>query len=228
VVDEPGLVVVNAAAFKADWQSRFDPAATGPAPFHPLEGGAVEVPTMRQHNRFLYAGDDGLELLELPYRHKEFSMLLCLPRERDGAIGELTWERVEALARELRVREVDVRVPRFSIRKPLDLKPVLTAMGLEAAFDRDRADFDAMIHRNIDAFRIYLADMLHQGWIEVDEKGSDAAATTTVSHYSIGCSAPPPPTPATFHADRPFVFLIVHNPSRGIMFAGWYGGPEAD
>jgi len=62
---------------------------------------------------------------------------------------------------------------------------------------------------------------MHDAWIEVNEEGTEAAAATTTTHYSIGCSAPARTPRAEFHADHPFLFFIVHNGSRSILFAGW-------
>jgi len=61
----------------------------------------------------------------------------------------------------------------------------------------------------------------------VNEEGTEAAAATATTHFSIGCSAAPRPAPVDFHADHPFLFMVVHNPSRSILFVGWVSDPEA-
>jgi serpin B len=99
-------------------------------------------------------------------------------------------------------------------------------MGLESAFDKQRADFDKMIIKNFGAFRVYITDSYHDAWIDVHEEGIEAAAATATAHFSFGCSAPRQPMPAEFHADHPFLFMIVHNESRSILFAGWISNPE--
>jgi serpin B len=98
-------------------------------------------------------------------------------------------------------------------------------MGAEQAFDRSRANFDGMIVQRPEAAHVYLSSVRHETWMEVSEEGTEAAAVTASVHYTVGCSAEEPPMPAEFHADRPFLYFIVHNPSRSILFAGWIGNP---
>ena len=106
------------------------------------------------------------------------------------------------------------------------MKQSLSEMGVKAAFDKGRADFDRMIIKKPEAFRVYMSEIYHDAWIDVHEEGTEAAAATSTIHYSFGCSTPSQPPPAEFHADHPFVYLIVHNESRSILFAGWVSHPE--
>jgi serpin B len=85
-----------------------------------------------------------------------------------------------------------------------------------------------MIVKKPEAYRVYLSDVFQDAFIEVHEKGTEAAAVTTTVHYSIGCSAgPPPPRRVDFHADHPYLFAIVHNESRSVLFAGWVTDPKS-
>ncbi len=72
---------------------------------------------------------------------------------------------------------------------------------------------------------MYLSEVYHDAWIDVHEEGTRAAAASTSHHFSMGCAAPPRPIPAEFHADHPFLFLIVHNQSRSVLFGGWLAKP---
>ena len=94
-----------------------------------------------------------------------------------------------------------------------------------SAFDSARADFDRMIVKSMGAYRIYLSKVYHDAWIEVNEEGTEAAAATTAEHSSFGCSASAPAMCVDFHADHPFLFLIVDNKSRSVLFAGWIVDP---
>ena len=60
------------------------------------------------------------------------------------------------------------------------------------------------------------------GFFSVGGAGFDSSGSC-----SLGCSASPGPTPVEFHADHPFLFMIVHNASRSVLFAGWISDPRA-
>lgn len=245
VIDEPGLVSVNAVYFKADWDSRFDRVSTQLRPFHIDAATKVDAAMMHQRSILPYAENDQFKMLKLPYVGDTFSMYLFLPnpggpgmlRGIDGAqpaphrsvldlLRELSPETIAELKRNLRPEEVDVLLPKFEMRSHLAVKDSLSAMGVLAAFDARKANFDRMIAKTADAYRVYIGAIYQDAWIDVHEEGAEAAAVTTTIHFSIGCSAAPHAMPAFFHADRPFAFLLVHNQSQSILFGGWVSDPR--
>jgi len=230
VIDEPALVSVNAVYFKADWASRFDKKATGNRAFH-VDGSTVKnIPMMQQNAALIYAENDDFQFLEIPYVDNRFSMYVLLPKQIIGikeAVSRLKQETVVDLKRKAYSHNVDVLFPLFEIRKQYNVADTLKSLGAGVAFDKKRADFDKMIVKKWEAYRIYISSMSHDAWIEVHEDGTKAAATTTTTHFSFGCSAPMNPTPAVFHADHPFLFAIVENKSYSILFAGWFANPKA-
>ncbi len=228
VIDEPALVSVNAVYFKADWGSRFDKGATRPLPFHVDPQTAQNVPMMHQRSLLAYAADKDFQFLEIPYVEGRYSMYVFLPRETLGVkelVSRVTAERVIALKRASAGRNVDVLLPKFEVGSHYDVKQSLAAMGVRAAFDEDQADFDKMIVKRPEAFRVYINSASHDAWIEVYEEGTKAAAATATTHYSIGCSTSPGSMPVAFHADHPFLFAIVDNKSYDILFGGWIVNP---
>ena len=229
VIDEPALVLVNAIWFKGSWGCRFDKAATTNMPFHVDARISAPAAMMRQQAELPYAEDETFQFLELPYENGEFSMYVLLPKE-PASIGKwvagVNAKLVLALKGNAFVHTVDVALPKFETRDHLGLKQLLSEMGVREAFDSREADFDRMIHKREEAFRVYISDCLHDAWVRVDEEGSEAAATTTTVHYSIGCSAQSRPRPVLFHADHPFLYLIVHNESRSVLFSGWFSDPR--
>jgi serpin B len=228
IIEEPGLVVINAVCFQAPWGSKFDAESTDMMPFHIDEATTEDAMMMHQNSLLLYSEDEDVKFLEIPYIDASYSMYFILPQEV-LSVGELmdliTEKRIATLKRKAYSHKVDVLLPKFTMHGHLDMKHALTEMGVEQAFDSQKADFDKMIKKKIQAFRIYISQILHDGYIEVNEEGTEAAAATTTIHYSFGCSAPPPPVAVDFHADHPFLFLIVHNESRSILFAGWLSDP---
>jgi serpin B len=230
IVDEPALVCVNAVYFNADWASRFDKTSTRKEPFHVDASTTTEMMMMHQRALLPYFENENVKFLEIPYIDGSYSMYVVLPKEiisiRDLA-ETLSAEMVVGLKRSSFVHEVDVLFPKFEMKSHLGVKDALSDIGVKSAFDKQRADFDQMIIKKFEAFRIYISEIYHDAWIDVHEEGTEAASATTTTHFSFGCSAPPRPMPAQFHANHPFLFMIIHNQSRSILFAGWISNPEA-
>lgn len=229
IIDEPGLVLVNAIYFKSDWASRFNKSETRDRLFYMPDGESRQTAFMHQHSLLRYSKDEAFQFLELPYVDGKFAMLVLLPQETIGVeamLRGMSEERIFDLLRQSSIHEVDVLLPKFEIESHLAAAGLLQAMGVHEAFDRHRANFDAMIHKKSEAYRIYVSEVYHDAAIEVHEEGTKAAAATTSVNYSFGCSTSMSVTPpAVFHADHPFLFLIVHAPSRSILFAGWMAKP---
>jgi serpin B len=228
VIDEPGLVSVNAVYFKAEWISRFAPNGTLKQKFYTTSGTEREVPMMHQTSLLLYSQNARFKFLEMPYRGGLYSMIVLLPREKtdpEGMLAALTAEAVVNLKSSALPHKVDVMFPKFLIAHHSDVKSILVGMGAGMAFDSSRADFGGMIVKKMEASRVYLSSVRHDAWMDVGEEGTEVAAVTTSVHFTVGCSAEGPPMAAEFHADHPFLFLIVHNRSRSVLFAGWIGNP---
>jgi serpin B len=229
VIDEPALVTVNAVYFKADWGSRFDKSATHNRPFQIDSATTADARMMHQQSILPYSENDSVKFLEIPYIDSAYSMYVLLPKSVvpvQQLLHDLTAETIMDLKRRAFGHEVDVLLPKYELRSHLSLRDELSAMGVHAAFDNGKADFDRMIIKKVEAFRVYISEIYHDAWIDVHEEGTEAAAATSTIHFSFGCSAPSVPPPAEFHADHPFAFLIVHNESRSILFAGWVAKPQ--
>lgn len=209
-------VIVNAIYFKGDWASRFDASRTEPEPFWITAAQSIKATMMRQKHVFQYAEQDDLQILELPYIGHDLSMLVLLPKERNGLPEmekRLNGDNVAKWIKALAARTVDARFPKFKIDCRFALKQTLSAMGMSDAFSEGRADFTGMTPQR----PMFVDAVDHAAIIEVDEKGTVAAAATSVS---FGCATPSVPPPATFHADHPFIFLIRENRTGTILFLG--------
>ena len=229
IIDEPALVNVNAVYFKADWASRFDKDSTSKRAFNIDESTTVEIPMMHQISVLPYSENEKLQFLELPYIGNHYSMYVILPKELIGIqeiIQSVTIEQIVDLKQRAFSHEVDVLLPKFEMMSNLGVRKFLSAMGVKSAFSNQKADFDKMIIKKYEAFRIYISEIYHDVWIDVHEEGTEAAAATSTIHFSFGCSAAVQPMPVDFHADHPYLFMIVHNDSLSILFAGWMSNPE--
>ncbi|MBW6513159.1 MAG: serpin family protein [Candidatus Syntrophosphaera sp.] len=224
-----GLVLVNAIYFKGSWLKRFDPKQTRPDRFYtssqvrtPETARPVQMMSLR--DSFAYAELPGYQILELPYAEPDLAMLFILPEEiwqmkmalNHGSLME--WQ--EKLVRQ----EVHVQIPRFKFQLTLEgLSDILKNLGMNAAFDPDRADFSGIMKLS-PGQRLYILDVIHKAFVEVKEEGTEAAAATGVvmGVTSVGPSAPAIPV---FRADKPFVYMILHKPSGTILFLGKFADP---
>jgi serpin B len=215
------LVLVNAIYFKGRWASQFDQDRTRAAPFWITSNEAVQAPMMTQSHEFRYAESDNLQILELPYTGDDLSMVVLLPRGRDGLASleaALTVQDLGKWTRNLRDTEVQVSLPRFEITFPTRLDEALTSMGMVDAFSLDRANFAGMDgHENC----LYVAAVFHKAFVAVNEEGTEAAAATAVVMKARAMPAPPP----VFRADHPFVFFIRENSTGSILFLGRVANP---
>ena len=217
------FVLVNAIYFKCLWESQFEESATVPKPFFPLAGDAYPAKTMRQTEEFPYLENDLVQVLELPYVGGRYSMVIALPRQRLG-LPEVTKQFCDSTLgvdlRNLRPTLVDVSLPKFVIEGPtVDLIPYLQRLGMEQVFDPDRADLGGVSQEK--PLWVYL--VLHKAWIEVDEKGTEAAAATVIA--GMGGMPEPMPRPVVFRADHPFLFLIRDRGTGSALFIGQLVAP---
>jgi serine protease inhibitor len=217
------LVLVNAIYFKGNWASQFDKKLTTPAPFLITPSEKVEVPMMAQERTFGYGQRDSLQILELPYAGDDLAMIVLLPEKVDG-LSELetalTVENVEKWMGSVWETEVQVFLPRFKIGCAFRLHDRLVSMGMVDAFDESKANFSGM---DGNENWLYISDVVHKAFADVNEEGTEAAAATAVV---VRSKAVPPPLPV-FRADHPFVFLIRENHTGSILFVGRVVNPLA-
>lgn len=208
--------MTNAIYFKGDWAIEFDKKETRDAPFRISADKEVTVPLMYQKGDFTYAQEDKLQILELPYKGDDLSMVVLLPTEVDELTElekSLTPKELNRWLTLLRKQEVHVYLPKFKMTTgPLELSGILKSMGMKDAFSLPPiADFSGMTGRK----DLYISNVLHKAFVAVDEKGTEAAAATAVVMARGGISHEP-----VFRADHPFVFMIKDNRSGSVLFMG--------
>ncbi len=229
VTPDTRLVLTNAVYFKGDWAIAFPAKQTREGPFHVTADRTIDVPLMQLTASFGYSDGGSFQVLELPYRDAEaqqdfpgasgeLSMLIVLPKAVDG-LGKVEQSlTVEGLAgwRPQRWGEVNLTLPKFRATQEFELSEALTQLGMAGAFGPG-ADFSGMTGR----LDLFISKVIHQAFVDVNEQGTEAAAATAVG-MTMSCMPPPP---VDFRADRPFLFLIRHNPSGAILFLGRLAEP---
>jgi serine protease inhibitor len=211
IPDDAMAYLVSAIHFKGEWAARFDPAVTRPSPFRPDRGAPREVPMMERFGSWSYAERDGLQIVRMPYGDGGFSMCVVLPRPGaiDALIEELDEARWTTLVSSLATTDGIVALPRFRLESRIDLRDALVALGMRRAFESG-ADFSGMTDRNL-----AITHVLHKSSVEVDERGTEAAAATSAEMSDISDEPG-----FELRADRPFLFAIRHEPTGALLFLG--------
>lgn len=228
------LVLTNAIYFKGDWEKQFKKEDTKDEDFHLFAAQAVKTPLMHMARGFNYFDGGSFQALEIPYKNKELSMIILLPKAMEG-LPAFEQSRSPANMRELLdqlrpVPKVVVTMPKFKIESQFRLGNVLKAMGMRKAFDGNMADFSGMASRKtmqVDG-NLFISAVIHKAYVDVDEEGTEAAAATAVVHNRAASARrhSPPPPPIIFRADHPFMFLIRDNRSGSILFIGRVTNPS--
>ncbi len=212
------LSLVNAIWFKANWFEPFDPERTEPGTFTRLDDTGVETPLMHADLRTGYAETDRFQAVRLPYAG-DAAMVVLLPTT--GSPAELA-AALDVSDLDIAWQEhiVDLTLPSFEFEAEISLKPALQALGMRAAFERpvgDGADFTGIT----EVRELFVTDAFHKTFIALDEEGTEAAAATAII---IGLESAP--QPATFTADRPFLFWIEHGSTGEMLFLGQVTDPS--
>ncbi len=217
----PALVLTNAIYFNGAWTRKFKEMPR-PTDFHKLGGETVAVPMMNSSDKRRYASGDGYQAIELSYKFSSMSMTILLPDS--GTFQEFEGSLDDKLAAQvtegLESRMVNLTMPRFKFESTFDVIDMLKSMGMTNAFDIKKANFSGMDGKSCiagDADCLYLSNVFHKAFVDVDEEGTEAAAATAV--IAVPSSAPPGP-PVEVIVDRPFIFLISDRATGTILFVG--------
>jgi serpin B len=206
------LVLVNAIYLKAAWLTPFEESATTSAPFTLLDGSTIDVATMHASMELRYAAGDGWQAVELPYVGGSLAMTVIVPDDLATFQVASDGDAFAAITGALSDHEVDLWLPKFGIETKADLLDVLAAMGMPDAFDPGRADFSGMTTEEA----LFITAVIHQANIDVDEKGTEAAAATAVV---MGLRSAPGER-VTLRVDKPFLFALRDVPTGSILFLG--------
>ena len=228
--------LLNAIYFKADWASKFDPKNTKEETFT-TEKGSTTLPMMHQNVLISYLKTNTYSAVILPYGSGLWNMTVMLPEESaaiDDLIKEVAQSSVvnnrgwcETGGNFFRGYEVDLKLPRFETASDTDeldvkngLVGLMKKMGIKLAFDSDFAEIPNMCEdRNL-----YISMMRQKAKIKVNEEGSEAAAVTVAGMDLTTAVGPQEYPKATFHANRPFVYVISEASSGVILFVGKFTG----
>jgi len=223
------LIITNAVYFKGTWVKPFDKNQTKDDNFNVEPGKTVRVPMMQKTDNdaiFRYTETASMQVLEMPYAtdsNKQISMIVFLPKNDTLASVEesLTAEKMQELNNALIRQRVNVSFPKFKLETKYSLPGTFKTMGMLAAF-ADNADFSGMDGTK----NLYIGDVIHQAFIEVNEEGTEAAAATGV--ILVASAIHNTSKVPEFRADHPFIFIIQDDDSGNILFMGRVTNPNGE
>ena len=205
------LVLANAIYFTAAWETPFEASETADRPFKLASGETVSVSTLHQSEKRGYGEGDGYRVAELPYDGGKLSMVVVVPDDLRAFETSLDAAKLAEITESLGEHLLDLTLPKFKFDAPLGLKETLRALGMVEAFEENVADFSGIDGTR----RLVITDVLHKGFVAIDEKGTEAAAATAVV---AGITSAP--EPATLVVDKPFMLFIRDKPTGAILFVG--------
>ncbi|UCB52669.1 MAG: serpin family protein, partial [Candidatus Zixiibacteriota bacterium] len=210
------MFLINAIYFKGTWTCEFDKELTKDADFFLPNGSRKPCKLMTREDEFRYFENSDFQAIDLPYGDGDFSMIVFLPRRNtniDSLIADLNQENWDRWISSFSERKGTLELPRFTLKYELKLNDVLKALGMAIAFQPFVADFSNMCKARGD---LYISEVKHKTFVEVNEEGTEAAAVTSVGVAITSVD----PTVFWMRIDRPFIFAIRENRSQTLLFVG--------
>jgi len=205
-------LLVNAIYFKGDWQHSFDPKYTSESTFYLNKSDSVTCSMMKQHGYFDYFSNGIFKTLAMDYKERSMSFMCFLPSgelELEELEKRLSGPMLKAILKGMEETEVRVSIPKFSSECTFDLKELLSELDITDIFDENLADLSGMDGTK----ELFIDDVLHKAFIDVNEAGSEAAAATAVCG-DLDCG------PMSFKVNRPFLFMLMEKQNSTILFMG--------
>jgi serpin B len=217
ITDLTRLVLANAVYFNAAWENPFNALYNHANNFTLLDGSIAT-------RSFMYASLSASAIqganfvaVNLPYQDPRLSMVVVVPDAGTFAAVEesLDWTSLVGLVKGLSFQRISLYLPQFHIDTRASLPSMLKSLGMTSAFCPEAADFSGMTTE-----QLCISQVIHEAFINVAEKGTEAGAATAVVLADSGIAGDAGPPPLLVRADRPFLYFIYDNPTGTILFMG--------
>lgn len=210
------MYLINALYFKSQWKYQFKEADTRDDIFTKSNGETVDVKMMVQESVTLpFYQDDSFLCAEIPYGNEAFSMVVILPSVESNInqlIDYIDETKLNNIYKHMYEIDILLALPRFKAECDINLNDPLKDAGIKKIF---AGGLD-----NIADADLVVSNVKQKTFIEVNEKGTEAAAVTAVEIVESA------PMPTSFYANRPFLYMIKEKSTGAILFIGRMDNPQ--
>lgn len=210
------LFLINAIYFQGVWQVEFDQNLTAEQPFYLSNGSSINSPFMSREGKYAYFETSQFQAISLPYGGGRYSLEIFLPKEDSSLeilLPQLTAARWKKWMGKLREQEGSLQLPRFSLSYEVDLKKALESLGMSTVFEPSSANFSKLT-----SHQVYVNGVKHKTLVEVNEKGTESAATSSVGVRVT--SVFPSEDQFSMVVNRPFLCMVRNHKTGTILFMG--------
>lgn len=217
---EDVLFLINAIYFKGLWQTPFEEKLTTSQTFYLADGKTKQHSMMSREGEYSYSETEQFQAVRLPYGKGQFNFYLFLPKENQNLnrfVEQLNTEQWQQFLNQFRTRKGLLAMPRFKLEYETNLNETLIKLGMNRLFQS--SDFSRMTNVPVE-----VSEVKHKTFVEVNEKGTEAAAVTSIGVRAT--SALPPQEPFRMIVNRPFFCVIQDRQTGTILFMGTIVNPE--
>lgn len=208
-------VLVNTIYFKGEWAEQFEEYATSKKEFTSRDSSKKEIDFMHKTEMYRFYEDENMKMVRVPYKGNDTAMYLVLPTNEDRMDIKSALDNMESY-------KVRLSIPKFKTEYTLSFKDTLMNLGINKAFDELSAEFKGKMFEGVlPEENVYVDDVLQKTFIEVDENGTEAAAATAII-VGTNSIAPGQEIIKEFKADRPFIYFIMDENTKEVLFIGEY------
>ena len=213
------MYLINAVAFDAQWASPYETYQITDGSFTTEDGQVQSAQYLNSEEGTYLCGDNEQGFMKY-YEGHRYAFAALLPDEGmalSDYVASLSGSKIQDLLTSPQYKTVDAKLPKFTTEYDAELSQALGSMGMASAFDPKTADFSGIGHSQ--AGNICISRILHKTYIDVNEHGTRAAASTVVE-MTDACAPVGPEEIITLHLDRPFLYMIIDTQTNAPIFLG--------
>ena len=212
------LYIINAIYFKGEWLQKFEETKTRQRNFYLENGKTIQKKMMSTVKQFHYCHYDCVQAARLPYGRDKIAMYILLPDEGtnlNSLVNDIDPDKLEAIFLKMKKIELELQLPKLKLEYgKKQLNDALIRLGMGLAFDRESANFKAIV--SLDSENLFVSLVDHKAVVEINEMGTEAAAVTNIGIKLSSMSI----ATRRFIVNKPYLFVIRDDRSGLILFIG--------